>query len=64
MRTGKTWVWVNINHKGTAGFRPCFHLPGQPIWIALCDPQPYIGWDKRAKIVEILMSLEVPTGKP
>ena len=22
------WVWVKINHKGTTGFSPAFHLPG------------------------------------
>ena len=22
------WVWGKINHQGTAGFNPCFHLPG------------------------------------
>ena len=24
-----TWVWVKIRPAGTAGFTPCFHLPGQ-----------------------------------
>lgn len=24
------WVWVKIQHQGTTGFRPGFHLPGQP----------------------------------
>ena len=23
-----SWVWSKSNHKGTAGFSPCFHLPG------------------------------------
>ena len=22
------WVWVKLNHQGTTGFSPCFHLPG------------------------------------
>ena len=22
------WLWSKLNHQGTAGFSPCFHLPG------------------------------------
>ena len=36
------WVWLKINQEGqTAGFGPCFHLPGQPILeFRFLEPQP------------------------
>ena len=36
------WVWLKIKQEGqTAGFGPCFHLPGQPILeFRLFEPQP------------------------
>ena len=34
------WVWLKIKQQGqTAGFGPCFHLPGQAIHLATCDFQ-------------------------
>ena len=36
------WVWLKIKREGqTAGFGPCFHLPGQPILeFRFFEPQP------------------------
>ena len=28
LKVGGIWVWVKLNHEGTAGFAPCFHFPG------------------------------------
>ena len=35
-------LWVKINHQGTAGFHPCFHLPGfhSGYLYVICDPHP------------------------
>ena len=30
------------NHQGTAGFTPCFPLPGVSFWVHIFDPQPYL----------------------
>ena len=37
------WVWLKIKEEGqTAGFGPCFHLPGQPILeFHFFEPQPF-----------------------
>ena len=34
------WVWVKLNHQGTAGFSPCFHMPGFQLGHPIFDPQP------------------------
>ena len=38
------WAWLKIKDLGqTAGFGPCFHLPGQPILeFRFFEPQPYV----------------------
>ena len=38
------WVWLKIKQEGqTAGFGPCFHLPGPAILVfRFFEPQPYL----------------------
>ena len=40
---GHIWVWLKMKQEGqTAGFGPCFHLPGQPILeFRFFEPQPF-----------------------
>ena len=45
------WVWLRIKQEGqTAGFSPCFHLPGQPILeFRFCEPQPNVPQRRRVR---------------
>ena len=60
-----------LHHQGTAGFGPCFHLPGQPIFGYICLTHSHMGEHLLTEAlhdpslgftqIEYVLSLEYPS---